>query len=853
MKKLLKWIIRLGVLGIVVGAITLGAVYYTIAPTLPDVETLRDVQLQVPLRVYSSDGRLINVFGEKRRIPVRIEDVPDNLKYAFIAGEDARFYDHPGVDWQGLTRAAWTLATTGEKSIGGSTITQMLARNFFLTLEKTFTRKTKEIFLALKIEKEFSKDEILELFLNKILLGHRAYGVGAAADVYYGKTLDQLTLAQSAMIAALPKAPSRINPITSPERALERRNYVLSRMLELGYIDQAQHDQAVAEQDNAFYHGATTEVSAPYLAEMVRAEVYELMGEDAYTGGYRVFTTLDASLQSAANVAVRAGLEDYDHRHGYRGPEARIDLGNATGPEAWQEALAPYRAVAGLVPGLVTEADETSALVYLADGQSVALALEDMAWAKKFISRDRFGVDPKTVSEVVQPGDIIRVRRQDDGRWQLGQIPDAEAALVSINPEDGAIRALVGGYDFSRSKFNRITQSNRQPGSSFKPFVYSAALERGFTTASLINDAPIVLEETELERTWKPQNFSEKFFGPTRLREAMVNSRNLVSIRLLRDIGIGYAREYISQFGFDIGALPPNLSMALGTADLPPLSMARGYAVFANGGYRIDPYYLDTIEDADGRVIYRANPPRVCPECEEALTAAAPVGFSAPEPLAADIETPSGPDDGAAAGPDPTPVYRPLEAQVAGTDDLEDDLAPEAWPEVPDNLPVEPAPRAISEQNAYLVRSMMQDVIRRGTGKKAMELGRNDLAGKTGTTNDQRDAWFSGYNSDLVTTVWVGFDSHEPLGRAEVGGRAALPIWIDYTRVALDGVPEKPTPLPSGLVQAKINPETGLLAALESPGGIMEVFEAGHLPEMEDHQQGVRQDAAQEEDPYDIY
>jgi len=843
------------VLGIVLGAITVAAVYYTIAPTLPDVETLRDVRLQVPLRVYSSDGKLINVFGEKRRIPVRIENVPDHLKHAFIAGEDARFYEHPGVDYQGLTRAAWTLATTGEKSIGGSTITQMLARNFFLTLEKTFTRKTKEIFLALKIEREFTKDEILELFLNKILLGHRAYGVGAAADVYYGKTLDQLTLAQSAMIAALPKAPSRINPITSPERALERRNYVLSRMLDLGYISQAEHDQAVAEQDNAFYHGATTEVSAPYLAEMVRAEVYDRMGEDAYTGGYRVFTTVDSRLQSAANAAVRAGLEEYDHRHGYRGPEAKIDLSTATGPEAWQDALSPYRAVAGLVPALVTEADETSALVYLDDGQSVALTLEDMAWAKKFISRDRYGVDPKTVSEVVQPGDIVRVRRQDDGRWQLGQIPDAEAALVSLNPDDGAIRALVGGYDFSRSKFNRITQSARQPGSSFKPFIYSAALERGFTTASLINDAPIVYEDTELERTWKPQNFSEQFYGPTRLREAMVNSRNLVSIRLLRDIGIPFAREYISQFGFDISSLPPNLPMALGSADLPPLAMARGYAVFANGGYRIDPWFVNTIEDADGRVIYRANPPRVCPDCDQALTDPVPIGFASAGPDMTDEAgvDPDGDGEGAGEAPAPIPDYRPLEARVAGADDLEDDLAPEAWPEVPDNLPVEAAPRAISEQNAYLVRSMMADVIRRGTGKQAMELGRNDLAGKTGTTNDQRDAWFSGYNSALVTTVWVGFDDHDPLGRAEVGGRAALPIWIDYTRVALDGVPDEPAPLPPGLVQAKINPDTGLLAALESPGGIMEVFEAGHLPEMEDHQQGVRQDAAQEEDPYDIY
>lgn len=830
MKKLLKWILRLGIVGAVCGIIGLGVLWYAYGRDLPDVETLRDVQLQVPLRVFTADGELISVFGEKRRIPVAIEDIPDNLRNAFIAGEDARFYEHPGVDYQGLTRAVMTLATTGEKSVGGSTITQMLARNFFLTLEKTYSRKAKEIFLALRIEREFTKDEILELFLNKILLGHRAYGVGAAAEVYYGKQLDELTLAQSAMIAALPKAPSRINPITSPERALERRNYVLSRMLELDYIDQAAHDAAVAEPDNAFYHGATTELSAPYLAEMVRAAAVSRLGDGAYTGGYVVHTSIDADMQRAANDAVRNGLEEYDHRHGYRGPEARIDLGEAAGTAEWDEALAPYRAIAGLVPGLVTETDEDIALVYLEDGRTVALALENVAWAKKFISRDRWGHPPKTVNEVLTAGDVIRVRLQNDGQWQLGQLPDAEAALVSLDPKDGAIRALVGGYDFARSKYNRVTQSRRQPGSSFKPFLYSAALDRGFTPATIINDAPIVFEDSELERTWKPQNFSEKFFGPTRLREAMVNSRNLVSIRILQDVGIRPAREYISRFGFAVEDLPANLSMALGSATLPPLSMARGYATFANGGYLVDPWFIDRIVDGQGNVIYQATPAVVCVDDCDAPQRTAAIGSGVADPAAPAVQT---------------PAYRPLA--------LGDDAAEATSTAlVPGEQVSEPAERVIDEQNAFLVRSLMADVIRRGTGKKAMSLGRTDLAGKTGTTNDQRDAWFSGYSSHLVTSVWVGFDNHESLGRAEVGGRAALPIWIEFMGAALADVPDEPPVMPPGIVQARINPETGLLAALDTGGGIMEVFQAGRLPEME-ATKGADRDATTEEDPYDIY
>jgi penicillin-binding protein 1A len=793
---------------------------------------LREVQLQVPLRVFSTDGKLISVFGEKRRIPVPISEIPDQLKNAFIAGEDARFYEHPGIDYQGISRAVWNLATTGDRTIGGSTITQLVARNFFLSFEKTFSRKTREIFLALKIERELSKDEILDLFFNKILLGHRAYGVGAAADVYYGKTVDELTLAECAMIAALPKAPSRINPITSPERALERRDYVLRRMRELDYIDESEYQSALAARDNAFYHGPTTQVSAPYLAEMVRQQALAMFGPSAYTGGYSVYTTIESEFQLAANESVMSGLEEYDQRHGYRGAEAQIDLSEKQTTTAWEDILNPYRPVAGLVPGLVIEADEEVALVYLKDGQTIALSLADLEWARPFISRDRQGIKPKNVNDVLSAGDVIRTRRQDDGRWTLGQLPEAEAALVSLDPNNGAIRSLVGGYDFSRSKFNRVTQSRRQPGSSFKPFLYSAAIEDGFTTASIINDAPIVFDDADLERTWKPQNFSEKFFGPTRLREAMVNSRNLVSIRLLRAIGVSYAREHISGFGFDPAELPSNLSMALGSANLPPISMARGYATFANGGYLIDPHFIERIENNHGEVVFRANPPVVCKDCE------------ATDGPVTELEVVERDE----------PEFRPLSIAEEGDDEEGTEITFQSDDEAGSDREARIfAPRVISEQNAYLVRSMMMDVIRRGTGVKAMQLGRQDLAGKTGTTNDQRDAWFSGYNNALVTSVWVGFDSHEPLGRLEFGGTAALPVWIEYMRVALRDVPDIPPEMPEGLAQARINPETGLLATLDNPDAIMELFQSGNLPRMEEKPTGDQSDAPEEEDPYDIY
>ena len=534
--------------------------------------------------------------------------------------------------------------------------------------------------------------------------------------------------------------------------------------------------------------------------------------------------------ETACLAAVSNGLEEYDQRPGFRGAEAHVDLADKTSTSDWSEILMPHRPVSGLEPGLVIETEEKLALVYLRNGQTVALSLEDMLWAAPFIDRDRKGRKPKTVEDIMVQGDIIRARLHNDGQWKLGQLPEVESALISLDPSNGDIRALVGGYDFARSKYNRITQGRRQPGSSFKPFIYSAALERGFTVASLVNDAPIVFEDSELERTWKPENFSQKFYGPTRLREAMVNSRNLVSIRLLREIGIEYARDYTERFGFNRNDMPANLSMALGSASLSPLSMARAYAVFANGGYLVTPQFIRRITDSDGNIVFETLPSVICDDCEEE---------AASEPELQVVEKAE-------------PEFRPLD--ISTGEMQPDDTAGFRRKDTP-RLKTEGAlaQQVITPQNAYLVRSMMMDVVRRGTGVRAMQLGRKDLAGKTGTTNEQRDAWFSGYNSHLVTSVWVGFDNHEPLGRRELGGRAALPVWMDYMAVALEGVEDKPPLMPEGLAQAKIDPETGMLARLDNPDAIMEIFQAGRLPPMQEMEQGEEQDAPLEEDPYEIY
>jgi penicillin-binding protein 1A len=799
-RRILKWGLILGLLGAVLGVAAIGVAYWLIAPRLPDVTELRDVRLQVPMRVLSADGRLIAVFGETRRTPVPVKDIPEQVRNAFIAIEDARFYEHPGIDVVGIARAIWLLASTDRERVpGGSTITQQVARGFFLSPEYSFTRKLTEIFLALRMEQELSKDEILDLYMNKIFFGYRAYGVAAAADFYYGKTLDQLTLPEAAMLASIPKFPSSGNPVSNPARALQRRDYVLQRMLEEGFIDAATHATAVATADTATPHEPPIEVEAPWLAEMVRVFAIEKLGNEALTAGYVVHTTLDSRLQEAANAAVRGTLSDYDRRHGWRGAEARIELATDAGPAQWDAMLAGFRPLAGLVPGLVTEVGPESAQVYLVDRQTVELPLAAMAWARPYLSENSRGPAPKRPADLLARGDVVRLRRADDGGWALSQLPRAQAALVALSPEDGAIGALVGGFSFGLSKFNRATQSNRNPGSSFKPFVYSAAFERGFTAASIVNDAPLVFPDpSRPDGLWKPSNDDDLFEGPMRLREAMVRSRNLVSVRLLDAIGVRYARDYISRFGFAPETLPENLSLALGTSSVPPLAMARGFAVFANGGYLVDPWFVARIDDDRGNTVYAAEPTRACARCPERLAEAGGATGTAQD-LGALLGTVAGPAPATAATPGPEAAQ-----PAAGT---------------------RLAPRVIDARNAYLVTSLLRDVVRRGTGRGAMEIGRNDLAGKTGTTNEFRDAWFSGFNDRYVATAWIGQDDFTPLGRGEFASRTALPIWTAFMRAALDGVPESPLEVPSGMTTARIDPASGnLLGGLDGESGVLEVF-----------------------------
>jgi len=780
----MKWFIRFFkfglwalLMGAIVGAIAIGAVYLYLEPKLPPTDSLKHVTFQVPMRVYSREQKLIAEFGEKRRLPLSYEELPERLVEAFLAAEDHRFFEHPGVDYQGLLRAATQLALTGKKKQGGSTITMQVARNFFLSRKKTYLRKINEILLALKIEHELSKEKILELYANKIYLGHRSYGVGAAAQVYYGKKLAQLELPQIAMIAGLPKAPSRFNPVTNPQRARERRDYVLGRMRKLGYITEIEYQDALKAPVSASLHAADIEVEAPYIAEMVRAEMIGRYGEAIYTSGYTVHTTIEGRLQSAANAAVRKALRAYDQRHGYRGPEKHFDAAGNESDDRLDALLKSQGRVAGLRAGIVAGIEDQSIQVYVGKGERIKVPWEGLKWARPYSSENRMGPAPKKAADIITTGDLVRVttaeitdKKSKKTRtfWRLAQTPAVEGALISLDPDDGAIVALVGGYDFYRSKFNRVTQAQRQPGSGFKAFIYSAALEAGFTPASLINDAPVVFNDPSLEAAWRPENYSGKFFGPTRLRYALTKSRNLVSIRLLRAMGVDFALQHAARFGFDPDALPHNLSLALGSGTVTPLQMAAGYAILANGGFRVDPYYVERIEEVQHQVLYQAQPSRACLNCENGQ-------------------------------------------------------------ELPDGLPA--APRVISPQNWYLMNSMMRDVVRFGTARKARALGRKDLAGKTGTTNDQKDAWFNGFNRSLVAIAWVGFDSAKPLGRGEVGGRAALPAWMDYMREALKDVPETPLEMPAGITTVRIDPKTGKRARAGQKDAIFEVFRVENAPQ----------------------
>jgi penicillin-binding protein 1A len=760
-----------------------GSLLY-LGPRLPSVDVLRDVRFQEPLRVYSRDGLLMGEFGEMRCTPVRYEQVPEVLVQAVLAAEDDRFLHHRGVDFAGLVRAAWELATTRSIQSGGSTITMQVARNYFLSREQTFLRKFNEILLAVQIERELDKHQILELYLNKIFLGYRAYGIEAAAQVYYGRTIDQLTLDEAALIAGLPKAPSALNPLDNPERARVRRDWVLGRMLELGYIDRAAHDAAVAAPVAASYHGSRIELAAGYAAEMVRAEMIARYGHGAYVDGYVVQTTIEGRLQQQAQQAVERGLLAYDARHGFRGAEQRLDPST---PAQWPAALARIPAVGSLEPAVVTRVGERDIDVLAKGGEQVALGWDrGLSGARRFVNTDYRGPSPQSAAEVVAVGDVVRITRDDKG-WRLSQLPAAQAALVSLDASDGAIRALVGGLDFSSSKFNRIAQAHRQPGSNIKPFIYAAAMENGFTPASIINDAPIVFHDPGLEKVWRPENDTGKFYGPTSLRTALVNSRNLVSIRLLQQLGVDKAVDYLSGLGFERADLVPNLSLALGTPSITPLRLVAAYAILANGGYRVEPYLVAEVRRVGGELVARTEAPRACPECV-----------------------------GLAAAP---------AAEAGSMEELLADTAPPA-----DAEPARTAPRVMDPRVAFMIDSILKDAVKHGTGRRALELKRADVAGKTGTTNGPTDAWFSGYAGMVVTTAWLGFDENTPLGRQEYGGSAALPVWVDFMREATRDVPVSIRPLPVGLVSVRVDPQTGLLAAPGQRDAVFELFPLENVP-----------------------
>jgi penicillin-binding protein 1A len=766
--------------------LVLSGAFLYLSPGLPSVESLRSIQLQIPLRVYSSDGKLIAEFGEMRRSPIRFADIPPTFIQALLSAEDDNFANHYGVDPTSLMRAATQLVKSGHIQSGGSTITMQVAKNFFLSSERSFSRKTNEILLALQIERELTKDEILELYVNKIYLGNRAYGIEAAAQVYYGKSIRDLSLAQMAMIAGLPKAPSRFNPLANAARGKERRDWILGRMYKLGKIDEASYQAALAEPINASYHVPTPEVSAPYIAEMARAEMVGRYGSDAYTEGFRVTTTVPSDLQEIANHSVQEGLIAYDQRHGYRGPESRLP-GKTN--EAWTQELAKQRSISGLDPAIVTQVDKTGLKVLTRNGEE-NVAWDSMKWARPYLNTNSMGANPKQPSDVAQVGDLIRVQRQADGSLKFSQVPNAQGALVSLDPQTGAIRALVGGFAFEQSNYNRAMQAKRQPGSSFKPFIYSAALDNGYTPASLVNDAPIVFVDEYLDKVWRPKNDTNTFLGPIRMREALYKSRNLVSIRLLQSLGIDRTIDYISKFGFNKQDLPRNLSLALGTATLTPMEIATGWSTFANGGYKITPYLIDKIESRNGDALFVANPPRV-PGADLASD-----GIAAPSSEGFNVDTPNAGEPPAQTAPQPPAV----------------------------------AEQIIDGRTTYILTSMLQDVIKLGTGRRALALGRTDLAGKTGTTNESKDAWFSGYNADYVTTVWTGFDQPESLGRREYGGTVALPIWMTYMGAALKGKPPHTQPEPEGILSLRVDPVSGRAAAPGTPNAYFELFKSEDTP-----------------------
>ena len=806
-------------------SLLISAVYLYLTPQLPNIQSLKTIELQIPLRIYTESGQLISEFGEQRRRPLEYNEIPSQFVNALIAAEDDSFFQHNGVDIKGLTRAAIQLIKTGKKKSGGSTITMQVAKNYYLSSQKTFSRKFTEILLALKIEQELSKEEILELYLNKIYLGKRAYGIEAAAHVYYGVSVSELPLAQLAMLAGLPQAPSAANPINNPKRAKERRNYVLARMHTLGFIDQEEFDNAASAPIIARYHGLEPEVNGPYIAEMVRQQLLDQYGDDIYRQGYRVYTTLNGKAQNKANQALQAGLLKYNRDHGWRqtGKEEILkpvklqvfdneltltweselngdkDIDWPATLLEWQPRLNKTNQLGLIQPAIVAEVLDEGAWVIGKQKQWHWLPLEGIKWAKRYIDVNRIGPEPESAHTVLQQGQVIWLTDHKEYGIQLAQVPEVEGALISIDPQQGGIRALVGGFSYGLNKYNRVTQADRQPGSAFKPFIYSSALANGFTPASIINDAPVVFKDKGLENTWRPKNHSGKFYGPTRLREALYKSQNLVSIRILKQVGARRAINYIAPFGFPREKLNKDLSLALGASAVTPLELATGYTVLANGGFKIEPYFIQRIEISDQEEpLFVANPAQACTEC-------LPISEESASNTPQTIE--------------------PSEQDLLNAISVIDNS---------DNLMTEKAPvlasRIMDERTHFLMNNMLQDVISRGTGKRALALQRNDLAGKTGTTNDQKDAWFSGYNRDLVTSVWIGFDQPQPLGRWAFGSNTALPVWVDYMGTMLTDKPQRPFPQPAGIVNVRIDPETGLLAQPGQRNAIFEFFKQEELP-----------------------
>jgi penicillin-binding protein 1A len=781
------------------------ATYYYLKPTLPDVAVLRDVRLQVPLRVYSRDGKLLAQIGEQRRVPVTWAQIPPVVVQAVLAAEDDRFFQHPGVDWQGIARALVIAATTMEASQGGSTLTQQLVRTTLITKEKQLRRKLREVFLALSLENELSKEEIFTLFVNTQFLGQRSYGFAAAAETYFGKSLAEVDAAEAALLAGILQAPSRQNPVASVEQATDRRTYVLRRMRELGYLDEAAWQVAMDQPVARGLHGPRVQVEAPYVGEMVRLVLFEKFGERLYSDGFQVVTTVDSRLQRAADVALRSAVLEYDRRHGWRGPVGRVEVGKGSDEEL-AGLIEARPVIGGLIPAIVVRTGAEEATVVARSGMRYRLGMEGIRWARTG------DVTPKSPRDVLKIGDVVYMLPTGEGEALLAQVPEAQGAIVALDPHDGSIVALSGGFDYDASKFNRVVQARRQPGSSFKPFIYSAALEAGLTPASVILDAPVVYEAPDLTvgigagaeppaegeearpEDWRPGNDTGRFYGPTRLRDALARSRNLVTIRVMRQIGVGYAREYVQRFGLPADHIPADLTAALGTAQLTPLEMADGFAVFANGGSLVKPHVIDRVLAADGTVLEETDAPVACTGCSAEV-----LPFVGDPPVMVEGDSPLG-------------VVRA--ADVGGS--LSSPIAEEA------------APRVISEANAWIITDLLKDVIRRGTGQRARALGREDIAGKTGTTQQGRDAWFSGFSPDIVATTWVGFDQERPLGAQEEGARTALPMWVYFMREALAGVPQHQVPMPDGVVTARIAADPTVLAG-ETPLDF-EYFLADHLP-----------------------